>query len=225
MFRKYEKTFRLQTPKLQVPGKLILSDGDTSKLLTGHVDVEEKIDGANVGIIGGKKDKIFRLQKRGSLVDASEHEQFNRFKAWTNERFVNLTKIKYPYVVYGEFMWATHHIFYDNLPDWFICFDVFDGEKYLSREKKESFCKNLEIEVVPLLYSGNITKLEIENLVVGPSAYSTDRLREGIQVKNYKKQMRAKVVNPAFIKEIDEDGVHWMTHWDSSKTNKLKERK
>ncbi|MGV8130994.1 MAG: hypothetical protein ACP5N7_02730 [Candidatus Pacearchaeota archaeon] len=35
--------------------------------------------------------------------------------------------------------------------------------------------------------------------------------------------MRAKLVRPSFIKEIDEDGTHWTTHWDPRKINKLKE--
>lgn len=222
MFRKYEKTCRLQTPNFNPPGKLHLSDSDTSALLTGHLDVEEKIDGANVGIIGGKKGKLFRLQKRGSLVDQSEHEQFNRFKAWSAEHYTSLLKIEYPYIVYGEFMWATHHIYYDSLPDWFICFDVFDGDRYMNRADKEEYCSELGLVVVPLVASGNFTKLEIEAMVIGPSAYSTTELREGLQVKNYKKQIRAKIVNPTFVKDLNEEDEHWMTRWNKSKVNKLK---
>lgn len=154
MFRKYEKTFRIQNAAIKVSGKLTLSCADERALLTGKVTIEEKIDGANTGIIGGKKGKEFRLQKRGSLVDASEHPQFGRFKAWTMERYMDLMKLRFPYIVYGEFMWATHHIFYDSLPDWFICFDVWDGEKYINRKEKEDFCKSFHLEVVPLLYEG-----------------------------------------------------------------------
>jgi hypothetical protein len=52
--------------------------------------------------------------------------------------------------------------------------------------------------------------------------YSTDHDREGIMVKNYRKQMRGKIVVPEFVKELNEDGTHWMTRWDSRKINKLK---
>lgn len=220
MFVKYEKTFRINTPNNNVPGKLSLSKSDVKALLTGKVTIEEKIDGANVGIIGGNP---FRMQKRGSLVDTSEHQQFNRFKAWAMNRWQLLDTIPKGTVVYGEFMWATHHIFYDSLPDWFICFDVLVGDKFLRRQSKEEFCKELNIEVVPLIYEGYVDDIvHLESFIRGPSAYSSDHDREGIVIKNYRKQMRAKIVVPEFVKEINEDGTHWMTRWDPRKVNKLK---
>jgi ATP-dependent RNA circularization protein (DNA/RNA ligase family) len=221
MFRKYEKTFRI--PGFDIKGKAVLSHKEVQALLTGRITVEEKIDGANVGIIGGKKDKIFRLQKRGSLVDFSEHPQFGRFKAWTSERFHKLMGVRYPYIIYGEFMWATHHIFYDSLPDWFICFDIWDGQEFVGRRIKEKFCESLHIEVVPLVYEGYVSNVpEVLNMVYGQSEYSSDHDREGIVVKNCRKQMRGKIVRPEFIKEIDEDGKHWMTRWDPREVNKLR---
>ncbi len=50
MFRKYEKTPRILTPNFNVPGKLYLSKDEVKSLLAGEVVVEEKMDGANVGI-------------------------------------------------------------------------------------------------------------------------------------------------------------------------------
>lgn len=222
MFRKYEKTFRILHPKIFVGGKHYLSSSDVQAVINDKIIIEEKIDGANTGIIGGKKDQIFRLQKRGSLVDVSEHPQFNRFKAWTNEHYEQLMNIRYPYIVYGEFMWATHHIYYDQLPDWFICFDVWDGEEYLNREDKEKYCEKLGINIVPLLYCGYIDSVEeLIPYVYGKSEYSSDNDREGIVIKNYRKQMRAKLVRGEFVKEINEDGTHWSTKWDPRKINQL----
>jgi len=201
----------------------MLSHDDMRKLLTGKITIEEKIDGANVGVIGGKKGKEFRLQKRGSLVDVSEHPQFGRFKAWTMERYADLIKTKFPHIVYGEFMWATHHIFYDSLPDWFICFDIWNGREYVNRHEKEVICSDYNINVIPLLFEGYVVSVdEIVPYVYGQSAYSSNHGREGVVVKNYRKQMRGKIVNPTFVKEVDEDGTHWMTRWDPAKINKLK---
>lgn len=223
MFRKYEKTLRINTGTIKVSGKFAMSHDDVRRLLIGSVMIEEKIDGANVGIIGGKKSNIFRLQKRGSLVDTSEHPQFGRFKAWSTEHYNDLIKIKYPYIVYGEFMWATHHIFYDQLPDWFICFDIWDGTKYVDRTTKEKLCKELNLQVVPLLYGGYIESVDnLDKFVNGISMFSSTSQREGIQVKNYRKQMRGKIVRPEFIKEVDEDGSHWRSHWSPEKVNKLR---
>lgn len=223
MFRKYEKTSRIQNSAIKVSGKQTLSSKETQALLTGKIIVEEKIDGANTGIIGGKKDKPFSLQKRGSLIDISEHPQFGRFKAWTMHKYSDLMKVKYPYIVYGEFMWATHHIYYDSLPDWFICFDIWNGKEYVNRKEKEKICSDLNVEVVHLLFEGYIDSVnDVVQYVYGPSAYSSDHDREGVQIKNYKKQMRGKIVNPAFVKEVDEDGTHWRTYWNPRKVNKLK---
>ena len=167
----------------------------------------------------------FRLQKRGSLIDYSEHEQYNRFKAWSMEQWEHLSRIKRGIYVYGELMWATHHIYYDNLPDWFICFDVWEGKKFLNRQEKENFCKELNLEIIPLIYEGYIDDiLHLESFVRGKSEYSTDHDREGIVVKNYRKQMRGKIVIPEFVKELNEDGTHWISRWDSRKVNKLREK-
>jgi len=244
MFRKYEKTCRILLPdhivSLYGPGarntflnKKILSNTEVKELLTGKVIIEEKIDGANVGIIPtGKPGEPFRLQKRGSLVDASEHAQYNRFKAWAWERYESLATLSRNYLIYGEFMWATHHIYYDQLPDWFICYDIYDHGKqeYLSRERKEEICSNWNIPIIPLLFCGYVDErndvykyFEKPKREVSRSAYSSTEDREGIVIKNYRKQMRGKIVRPDFIKEIDENGVHWTTKWDSRRVNKLKE--
>ena len=231
MFVEYEKTFLLNTPNNHVAGKRMMSKDDIQALITGKVTIEEKIDGANVGIIGVHQSEFssetpFRLQKRSSLVDFSEHEQFNRFKAWAMERWSNWFKLRKGIVVYGEFMWATHHIFYDSLPDWFVCFDVLVDGKFFRRQEKEEFCKELNIEIVPLVYEGYIDNiLHLESFIRGKSAYSSDHDREGIVVKNYRKQMRGKIVVPEFVKELNEDGTHWMTRWDPRKVNKLKDNK
>lgn len=223
MFKKYEKTFRINTPNVQVSGKMNMSKKDIKRLLTGKVTIEEKIDGANVAIIGGDS---FRLQKRGSLIDTSEHPQFNRFKAWSMEKWEDLSKIKNGIYVYGEFMWATHHIYYDQLPDWFICFDIFFDGEFWNRRQKEEFCKQHNLEIVPLIFEGYIDNIiHLDTFVKGKSAYSSDHDREGIVVKNYKKQMRAKIVVPEFVKEINEDGTHWTTKWDSRNINEKRRTK
>lgn len=219
MFKKYEKTFRVNTPNIEVSNKMNMHKKDVRRLLTGKVTIEEKIDGANVAIIGTYP---FRLQKRGSLIDKSEHAQYNRFKEWSMRRWTDLSKLKKGIYVYGEFMWATHHIYYDSLPDWFICFDVWDGKEFYSRQNKEIFCKEYNLEIVPLIYEGYIDDiLHLESFVRGPSAYSSDHDREGIVVKNHRKQMRGKIVIPEFVKELNEDGTHWISKWDSRKVNKL----
>ena len=83
MFRKYEKTCRILVPQYPgVKGKHYLHTKEVKSLLTGSVVITEKMDGANIGIIGTKDG--FNIQKRGDLIYVNEQAQFGRLKAWTN---------------------------------------------------------------------------------------------------------------------------------------------
>ena len=219
MFRKYEKTYRLSIPGFEVPGKFSLSDREVSELLSGKVIVEEKMDGANTGII--RFAESYRLQKRGSLVDTSEHEQFNRFKAWASEHYNNIMSIPPGYVVYGEFLYAQHHIFYDRLPDWFLVFDIFSisRRQYVNYEIRRAMCESAGLWMVPLIGVGHYTKEELGCVLLPKVSRYGDRA-EGIVIKRYskKKYLRTKLVWPDFVKEVDESD-HWTKY--NIRTNRV----
>ncbi|MDX1373068.1 MAG: RNA ligase family protein, partial [Nitrososphaeraceae archaeon] len=115
MFKKYEKTFRIPIPQFDVPGKFFLKKEEIKHLLSGPVIIEEKMDGANVGII--RHESGFNLQKRGSLVGQSEHPQFQMFRAWANSRkYNNIMDLPVGFILYGELLYAVHSIWYNRLP-------------------------------------------------------------------------------------------------------------
>lgn len=215
MFKKYEKTFRVKVPEFTVPGKLHLSDPDLKRMLAGSVDVEEKLDGANTGIIRHKNG--FHLQKRGSLVAQSEHEQFQFFHAWSWQmKYESIMRIPVGTIVYGELMRCVHSIFYDHLPDWFIVFDVLTKKGWLNREQREEFCAEYGFANVPLVYSGRLEVVDIAGLLKEESAFGPKS--EGIMIKRYRKKeyLRAKLVKPEFIKNM-ENSMHWTKY--KAKTN------
>lgn len=139
MFRHYEKTFRILVPGYLQKGKHFLTKEEVKRLLGGRVVVEEKFDGANIGIIRHKTG--FTLQKKGSLVAQSEHAQFNYFWSWSRDYYGQLMQMPQGYVLYGELLYAVHTIFYDRLPDLVLIFEVWDGTNYLKRRAKEEFCQ------------------------------------------------------------------------------------
>jgi hypothetical protein len=208
MFRKYEKTFRMPglPDNLTTIGKYTLSGTDAKNLLNGNVTVEEKIDGANIGIIRHKTG--YHLQKRGSLVGQSEHAQYQFFHNWASKNYDKIMAFPKNYIVYGELMFLVHHIYYDQLPDWVIVFDIWNGENYLDRERKEEFCLQYDMNVIPLIYTGQLLLNQIPAIFPKKSAYG--ERAEGMVIKRYKKKemLKAKVVDPAFVKEIGEIG-HW----------------
>ena len=205
MFRKYEKTFRLDTP-----GKRSLTKAELKQLLSGLVVVEEKLDGANAGIIRHKRG--FHLQKRNSLVAESEHAQFQFFNAWAHSgAFERIMGLPIGYTVYGELLRCVHTIHYPNLPDWFVVFDVWDGRKYMGSEDKREFCHDHGFSPVPLIAEGNFSLQDIKNLVPRQSYFGP--MCEGIVVKKYHKDhkrfMKGKWINPEFHEAMDEK--HWTT--------------
>lgn len=208
MFRKYEKTYRINIPEITVKGKFFLSKKDAKKLLAGWTIVEEKLDGANIGII--KHKGKFHLQKRGSLVAQSEHAQYGYLYNWAyHQNYDKLLGIPDSYIVYGELMYSVHNIFYDSLPDYVIVIDVWNGKNYLNREQKEEFCEKHDLAICPLVDEGRFRVGDLFSLIPKKSAFG-ERI-EGIVVKKHRKKdfMKGKIVLREFQKAI-EGGQHWM---------------
>jgi len=204
MFRKYEKTYHL----FPVTSKWNLDNTNVKRLLAGSVVIEEKMDGANTGII--RHSKGFSLQKRNSLVGPSVHAQFDFFYNWAyQQNYEKIMSLPEGVIVYGELLYAVHSIYYDRLPDYFLVFDVRQGKKWFDYEARKEFCETHGFHMVPLIASGGFTKEEIKSSVPTQSAYGDTA--EGIVVKRYAKHgyFRAKIVRPEFQKMIEEDDTHW----------------
>jgi len=218
MFKKYEKIFRILIPEIHVRGKFTLSKDETRLLLGGKVFIEEKMDGANTGIIRHKRG--IHLQKRGSLVGTSEHEQFNFFCNWAHQKnYEKLMKLPQKYIVYGELMYAVHTIYYDKLPDYFLVFDIWNGQSWLDRDEQDIFCNDYEFSQVPLIAKGTVTLNYLHKLIPDKSAYGDTA--EGIVVKRYRNRgyIRGKIVKKKFIKTLEES-EHWQRY--NVRRNKLK---
>lgn len=219
MFKKYEKTYRIIVPQVDVKGKRYLTHDEAKLLLAGTVTIEEKLDGANTGIIRHKQG--FSLQKRGSLVGQSEHAQFQYFHHWANQlNYERIMEIPMGLTLYGELMYARHHIFYDNLSSFFMVFDVLDkkNDYWYSLSERDAFCKKLGFDQVPFIAEGHFSITELFPLIPKVSACSTTEKAEGIVIKKYNKKgyWRAKLVRPEFVKEIDDEDSHW-THQQLTK--------
>lgn len=219
MFLKYEKTFRVPISQIKVPGKLILSGEELQSLLDGKVEIEEKMDGANTGIIRHKKG--FSLQKRGSLVGQSEHEQFQYFHAWANRmKYDNIMSLPIDHIIYGELLYAVHTIYYDSLPDYFLVFDILDlkNSHWMSRREKENFCSNFGFDIVPLVAEGHFDIEDLHELMPKESAFG--KIAEGMVIKRYREEgyLRGKIVKPEFTKTMEES-EHWTKY--NIRKNKL----
>ena len=169
-----------------------------------EVCVEEKLDGANMGV-SITEEGTFRVQNRSHVIDAKYHEQFKPLDKWLAQRGDDLWSVLEPgrHVLYGEWLHATHAVKYDRLPDLFMAFDLFDRREdcFVDRATLEARLAGTQIHVVPLIHRGRLESMEqVRQLAYGPSAYN-EGVREGIYLRyseEGKVTIRCKVVRGDF---------------------------
>ncbi len=154
--KKYPRTPHLQGSRLQ-PGDEDLSQIDFSELLGKHLVIEEKIDGAN-SAISFDEDGTLLLQSRGHYLYGGPREvHYDLLKQWaTVHQAVFYEVLGTRYIMYGEWMYAKHSMFYDALPNYFMEFDIFDREKgiYLDTPSRQKLTERMPISSVPVLAEG-----------------------------------------------------------------------
>ena len=117
------------------------------------VAVEEKVDGANLGISLGE-DMRFLVQNRSHYINSKTHRQFALLDSWLSENSPGLFQVlgEEPgnYVLFGEWLYAKHSIHYTRLPGYFMAFDVYDCKagKFFSWKERNRRLKGSEIPVV-----------------------------------------------------------------------------
>lgn len=187
----------------------VLTPVERDRFLDHGVIVEEKIDGANLGISFDSTGEI-QAQNRGSFLKEPMTGQWKTLPDWLaihSDRLFDVLCDRY--ILFGEWCYAKHSIFYDQLPDWFVGFDVFDSKanRFVCRNVRDRFLASLQLHVVPCLASGRLTLGEI-TASLGQSHFG-NAPAEGLYLRYDDGDWlghRAKLVRPGFIQAIAE---HW----------------
>ncbi|GFI08789.1 MAG: RNA ligase family protein [Lachnospiraceae bacterium] len=209
MFFKFPSTPYIESKKDKVRKDKILSGKKVEQLLSQEVYVEEKIDGANLGISFGGDGKLL-FQNRGSILYPPLEGQWAILEKWVEKYEEAMFEyLADRYILFGEWCYVTHSIYYDSLPDWFVGFDVFDKKSYrfLSVKNRNQIMKQIGICFVPALGQG-IFKIEQLKGFFGKSQYSSSYC-EGIYLRQDEGEFlkyRAKLVREDFQQRIEE---HW----------------
>lgn len=179
---KYPRTPHLEGSRLQ-PGDEDLSQVPFSEVEGKHLVIEEKLDGANSAISFDGNGELL-LQSRGHYLTGGYRERhYNMMKQWAMvhaDAFYRTLGTKY--VVYGEWMYAKHTVYYDALPHYFLEFDVLDRESgiFLDTPSRNELLKELPIVSVPVLGTG-VYKTRNEMLkLLGQSNYVTGNQKESL---------------------------------------------
>lgn len=184
--------------------------------------VEEKLDGTNVGIHFRSTCRMV-LQCRGHEITTGMHAQYDLFKQWTmGKRPVLEAMLEDRLLLFGEWLYARHSLFYRRLPHYFFEFDIYDKQKkvFLDLTSRLDLLDGTGIVTVPIVYRGSVTADQLHELI-GPSQFDsvfenpltgrTDNLMEGLYLRTEAEGRvtgRAKFVRTEFVEKVKQS-EHW----------------
>lgn len=173
---KYPRTRHIEGSRLQ-PGDHDLTAVPFTEIAGRHLVVEEKMDGANAAI-SFSADGDLLLQSRGHYLTGGRRERhFALFKQWASVHQEGLRGVLGDrFILYGEWLFARHTIFYNRLPHYFLEFDVLDKQTdtFLGTDRRRAMLNGLPIAPVAVLKEGRFERLEDLTDLVGPSRFIGD---------------------------------------------------
>jgi len=188
----------------------VLSPVEAKLFLAAPVVIEEKVDGANLGISFTTSGSV-RFQNRGHWLRGQLSGQWERLRGWAAAHGLALREVlPADHVLFGEWCYAKHSIPYDCLPDWFLAFDVYDchAGRFWSSARRNALAGAAGIATVPEIARGVFPLSDLQTMLDERSAVGHVP-REGLYLRYEDADWllaRAKLVRAAFTQAISE---HW----------------
>lgn len=216
-FFKYPSTPHLALlGDMSVRGDKVMSETERNEFLRHELVIEEKVDGANLGI-SFDTDGNIRAQNRGDYLRLPGSGQWKTLAGWLTPRtdtFFDILNDRY--ILFGEWCYAQHSVKYDRLPDWFLGFDIYDKQtgNFLAVGRRDELLRELRVEHVPFIDGGDFTLVKIKSLLT--RSKFGKQPSEGIYIRYDSGDwlvQRAKLVRLSFIQEMEQ-------HWSRSEFRK-----
>jgi hypothetical protein len=188
----------------------VLPSDEVGEFLTSELIVEEKVDGANMGLSLGPDGRL-RAQSRGNyLAPGRCHAQWNLLWPWLAERREALEEgLRGDLMLFGEWCYARHTVPYDALPDWFLGFDIYEiaTGRFWAVDSRNEWMKQRRIVSIPEVARGHFSQ---KQLLAVPGRSKVGHVpMEGLYLRREQAdclQGRAKIVSAVFKQQIEE---HW----------------
>lgn len=172
--------------------------------VSDNVCVEEKVDGSMVGMALFDGHPLIRnkdhILKKGYTARTPAKKQYAPVWNWWHDHVRNFRRLEdemeTQVSVYGEWVWMQHGVRYDELPSYFVAFDLYNVKerKFYDPALKDAYLEEAGFATAPILHYGPVESYEqLEEWANGRSCFSSTEQREGI-----------------YIKVCDEEG--WITH-------------
>ncbi|KAG7382551.1 Dual specificity protein phosphatase 23 [Phytophthora pseudosyringae] len=206
-----------------------LPDEDTTIVLT------EKVDGANMGF-SLSPDGALVVQNRSHSISSETHRQFRDLDSFLNTHRAVLYEILYRdplfpgrFILYGEWLAATHSIPYSKLGSLFYAFDLYDREteQFWDRSSLQELLAisaddDKAIQLVPKLWEGRVLPPRDELIAMAQQRRSQfyDGPVEGIYVKWERLgrvKERSKIVRSDFLA----GDAHWSQRPEGVRFNSM----
>ena len=178
----------------------VLSNGDEEnesvpfeQLIGKHLVVEEKIDGGNAGLSISADGELL-IQSRGHyLLGHGDWPHFNTLKAWANTwQDALFDVLGSRYIMYGEYMYALHSIYYDMLPHYFMEFDIYDKgfEVFLDTKSRHELLGEfgMDVPTVRVITEGKFETLPELLKTIGLSAFISEKAHEDLKAQLIEKR-------------------------------------
>lgn len=189
----------------------LLSPEERERLLSAPVIIEEKLDGANVGL-SLAPDGSLRAQNRGHYLDRPFRGQFSRLSSWLPMHEAGLRQVlSEEIILFGEWCAATHSVEYSALTDLFFLFDVFDirSERFWSAQRRDGLADEAGLQLVPTIGCRTIDLDDLLRLIEDQRSRFADAPIEGVVVRRDEGPWnadRGKLVRSDFTQSISD---HW----------------
>ena len=221
---KYPRTPHIEGSRLQ-PGDEDLSQRAFSEIAGRHLVVEEKIDGANTAVSFTGEGEL-RLQSRGHYLTGGYRERhYDLLKQWAMVHQEALFRVLGSrYIMYGEWMYAKHTVYYDRLPHYFLEFDIFDRQEgiFLSTQRRHEMLKDLPVVSVPVLKTGLFQNKEQLLSLLGTSRYISGRKTENLRQISEKLGLDADLQVAQTDASRDMEGLYIKIEEDGQVVERLK---
>ena len=171
--------------------------------------IEEKIDGANAGISFMENGQLL-LQSRGHYLTGGFREKhFDLLKTWANTfAYPMFEVIGDRYIIFGEWMYAKHTLFYTDLPHYFFEFDIYDkvNKVFLStKERRKILNKMPFMQSVKIVFEGTLAQHKQLQGMIKQSHFISknhlDTLRRVCEELRLNSEQVIKETNPSYLME------------------------
>lgn len=202
---KYNRTFHMPwSPGATNDDKI---SKDLGSLIGNEIVITEKMDGSNTSL---EYNGCFARTHSGPPT----HVSFDALKA---KHACIKQKIPEGVQLFGEWCFALHSIEYQELPGYFLMFNVRDigKQKWASWDEVTMWAEEVEVPTVPVLFKGTISyKEELQELVESfmnqPS--NCGGLREGV-VARIVQEFSDESFDKCVLKCVRSNHVQTTEHW------------